>query len=167
MGGYALIQAFDEESGALQKEMVINRAFSTSPTMGFDGTLYLSASNTLSAYRSGSPGPANSPWRMQAQNPRRTWSQAGGLFPLMGSIVSNRMEFSIGQNLELQGVAHGPPPIDVAWELNGAPMPNETNLVLKIGPAQFNSAGLYRLRVSNASGTILSDPANVVPAGTP
>lgn len=58
--------------------------------------------------------------------------------------------------------ASGSPPLAYQWYFNGAPLPGEVGRVLSIDPVTSPQGGQYHVVVSNASGTVTSDPATLV-----
>lgn len=58
--------------------------------------------------------------------------------------------------------ASGTAPLTYQWTFGGTDLPNETNTSLSIPSAGAANEGVYRVRVANAAGEALSDPANLV-----
>jgi outer membrane protein assembly factor BamB len=74
----------------------------------------------------------------------------------------------VGEAARFEVAASGSPPLRYQWQLNGQPLPGETNAVLAIAAAANTDAGSYSVTVSNPAGaatsaeallTVLSDRA--------
>ena len=55
----------------------------------------------------------------------------------------------------------GAGPLAYQWRLNGVDMPNATNSTLTLGTNSLAQAGFYSVRVSNALGSVVSEPAQL------
>src|SRR5262249_20424913 len=64
-----------------------------------------------------------------------------------------------GKPVTFTAQAMGVGPLQYQWLLNGAPIPNATSTTFQIASAQLSDAGIYTLQVSNAAGSVTSDPA--------
>lgn len=58
-------------------------------------------------------------------------------------------------------------PVSFAWQFNGTDMPGETRPVLYLAAVQDANAGVYRVMVRNAAGTVVSDGAALTVTATP
>ena len=58
---------------------------------------------------------------------------------------------------------NGPGPFSFQWQLNGVDLPGATDSVLTIFDGQLAQFGSYRVLVSNPSGTVASQPAQLIP----
>ncbi|MCF7762442.1 MAG: immunoglobulin domain-containing protein [Verrucomicrobia bacterium] len=65
----------------------------------------------------------------------------------------------VGGEARFRVVAGGAPPLTYEWNRDGVPVPGGTNPELVLSNVQSGQAGNYRLDVSDASGTIRSQPA--------
>ncbi len=61
-----------------------------------------------------------------------------------------------GEPIALSPVADGEGPLFYQWFLNGSPIANSTNRVLRIATARTLDAGDYTVTISNASGSVTS-----------
>jgi hypothetical protein len=64
-----------------------------------------------------------------------------------------------GKPVTFTAQAMGVGPLQYQWLLNGSPIPNATSSSFQIASAQTSDAGIYTLQVSNAAGSVTSDPA--------
>ena len=55
----------------------------------------------------------------------------------------------------------GPWPIHYQWHRDGEPLASQTNRYLELRDVQISQSGLYRVAVSNAVGSLISDPAEL------
>lgn len=70
------------------------------------------------------------------------------------------VEAFAGESFTLRALADGTPPLSYSWTLNGQEIGTAPDLALT--DIQPNQAGDYTVAISNAQGTITSDPVNVV-----
>src|SRR5262249_45991563 len=70
-----------------------------------------------------------------------------------------------GQSATLAVTATGAGPITYQWLKGGQPIPNATSAQLVISPVALSDVGVYRVRLSNAGGTVQSTESqlNVLP----
>jgi hypothetical protein len=66
-----------------------------------------------------------------------------------------------GSLLELTVAAQGSPTLSYQWSLNSAPVTGATSPTLRVTAASAATAGIYKVRVSNAAGSIESHGATV------
>lgn len=71
-------------------------------------------------------------------------------------------EVCVGDPVLFQVVASGSAPLSYQWRFNGLEIPGATGDSLAIAAASFAHAGVYDVVVSNACGTVVSDPATLV-----
>ena len=64
-----------------------------------------------------------------------------------------------GGNVAFECEAVGTPPLSYQWTFNGEDLPGANEPVLRLTEVQPAQAGLYRVRVSNALGSVTSEPA--------
>ena len=74
--------------------------------------------------------------------------------PVSGTVVA-------GENLQLLVAAQGVEPLSYQWQRNGVDIGGATAAALEITDVQVNQAGDYTVVVSNAFGTVSSEPAVV------
>lgn len=67
----------------------------------------------------------------------------------------------VEQTVELSVSAAGALPLGYQWKLHGTNLPGATDAVLIIPTAQMTDAGPYTVTVTNAYGSVTSDPATV------
>ncbi len=65
----------------------------------------------------------------------------------------------VGQTAVFSVDATGTPPLSYQWQKDGLDLTGATNSQLVLANVQISTAGFYRVRVANAQGTVLSDPA--------
>jgi hypothetical protein len=72
-----------------------------------------------------------------------------------------------GKNIEFDVAAHGGPPLSYQWWGNGFALPGATNASVLLTNLQLTDAGSYQVVISNAYGSVTSNPAilTVNPAG--
>ena len=75
--------------------------------------------------------------------------------------VSQR--FKVGQPLTLSATASGVAPLQFQWRKNGTPIPGATASQFMIAAADIDDGGNYQIEVSNALGTMVSDPVLILP----
>ena len=68
---------------------------------------------------------------------------------------------ALGSSVTLSVVVYGDPPFNYQWQFNGTDIVGETADSLTLTDVQFSDAGDYSVRVSNAFGSITSDPATL------
>lgn len=79
---------------------------------------------------------------------------------------------AFGSELVLSVLASGTPPLTYQWSLNGTAIPNAANSTYSVINAAASDAGSYTVTVSNAEGSVTSNPAavsvgtDVIPAFT-
>ena len=81
--------------------------------------------------------------------------------PLSPLLTSQPQSQSVAQGgaATFSVVAAGAPPLVYQWLHNGAPVAGGTGPTLELASVQPSDAGAYSVRVSNASGSVTSDPA--------
>jgi hypothetical protein len=67
-----------------------------------------------------------------------------------------------GDDASFSVTVAGSPPLAYQWRLNGADIPGATGASLIRNNAQYTDAGLYSIRVTNATGAALSQPAELL-----
>jgi hypothetical protein len=65
------------------------------------------------------------------------------------------------ETAQFEVAAIGDLPLGYEWQFNGNPLPAHTNSTLVLSNVQFNQAGDYRARVSNAGGAVTSSVATL------
>lgn len=106
------------------------------------------------------------------------FATAGGQFrPFFGafsqvgfpSILVQPASQTVAQNSRtiLTVSAGGREPLLYQWQLNGAPIPGETNATLELPDSQIGQAGLYSVTVSNALGAVVSSAAQLTVLAPP
>jgi hypothetical protein len=71
-----------------------------------------------------------------------------------------KIEALSGKTTGFSVAAAGPLPMTYQWRFNGADLPNKTNRFLTF-PAKTDTAGDYSVVVSDATGSVVSDPAKL------
>jgi hypothetical protein len=72
-----------------------------------------------------------------------------------------------GTNLTLRAGAIGTGVLGYQWLRNGLPLPDATNATLVLREVQVDQSGLYALRITDGSGSVVTDPARLVIAILP
>ena len=85
-------------------------------------------------------------------------------FILVGPMGVNVME---GEDVELLVAAQGLGELSYEWLLDGDPIPDETETRLHLTGVSSEDGGSYQVRVSNAGGSVLSEPAEVTVESLP
>ncbi|HKS38841.1 MAG TPA: hypothetical protein VJW76_16725, partial [Verrucomicrobiae bacterium] len=67
-----------------------------------------------------------------------------------------------GQTATLTAFAVGQAPLMLQWQKNGGDIPGETNATLTLPNVQYSQFGDYRLRVTDANGTVFSRVARLL-----
>ena len=78
------------------------------------------------------------------EGPPRLWRQPAAI------------EVFAGEWARLEVGAYGAEPLTYQWQFNGEDLPGATAPTLVLGPAGLEQVGTYRVRVTNAAGTITS-----------
>jgi hypothetical protein len=122
-----------------------NRALLISPVANTTGTVAIVVTVT-----DGRGATASDTFLLQIRSP--------GQAP---SIVSQPLSQSLsaGSPATFAVVAAGTAPLTYQWELSGLALVNRTNATLTLSAVQAVDAGSYRVRVSNALGSVLSEAA--------
>ncbi len=66
-----------------------------------------------------------------------------------------------GDEVTFTVVATGTEPMEYSWSLNGSPIPNSNNPVLRFGAITAEDAGVYQVVISNTVGTVTSNSATL------
>jgi len=74
------------------------------------------------------------------------------LQPILIANQPKNQTILVNSNMSLSVVALGAAPLFYHWQLNGNPLPNETNATLNLSPAGLANAGVYSVIVSNVYG---------------
>ena len=85
-------------------------------------------------------------------------------FIIVDPVGANVME---GDDVELLVAAQGLGELSFEWLFDGDPIPDETEARLRLTGVSSVDEGSYRVRVSNAGGSVLSEPANVTVESLP
>jgi hypothetical protein len=67
----------------------------------------------------------------------------------------------MGSDVMLRVVATGPGPLSHQWRRGGVDMPGQTNSILQLPHVQMEESGEYSVRITNAEGSVLSNPARL------
>ncbi len=98
-------------------------------------------------------------------NPERVAAHYGaGVGKLLGPEILEQpdpLAAFPGYSARFRVLASGSPPLGYQWQFNGANLAGQTNATLNLGNISSNDAGDYRVRISNAAGTVLSDVASL------
>lgn len=80
------------------------------------------------------------------------------------NVVSHPASITVvaGDTAAFNVSASGTPPLQYQWTFGGADLPGENNATLSVPNVSAAHEGVYRVRVSNAAGETLSNPANLV-----
>lgn len=103
--------------------------------------------------------PASTPWPMHRQNSQRLArvqnpALAIGVQPQPKSAeVGDTVVFSVG--------AVGTPPLAYQWSFNGQPIAGATRQSYRVDPVTHGSRGQFSVRVSDATGSLTSNPATL------
>lgn len=99
-------------------------------------------------------------WKAEAPTPGRTNAPVAQEPPV---ILRPPLSLTavLGQTARFTVECSGTPPLTFQWYHGGTPLPDATNSVLELVVDSTNRAGFYRVRVSNAFGTVFSSPASL------
>jgi hypothetical protein len=81
------------------------------------------------------------------------------LFPPVITTQPHGQTVLMGDPATFSVVAQGTEPLNYLWRRNGVALSGANGPILVIGSAQSANAGTYTVRVGNAAGSVLSDPA--------
>jgi uncharacterized repeat protein (TIGR03803 family) len=88
--------------------------------------------------------------------------QVGGFAPAFARTASfQNSAVDLGEGISFAPAVSGDAPLAFQWQLNGHDMDGQTNSTLAISGAQASDEGDYTLTVSNALGTLTSDPVRL------
>jgi len=68
----------------------------------------------------------------------------------------------VGKNLKLEATAEGTPPFDFQWKKAGRPLAGAVHALLTFTPFRAEDAGEYVCVVSNAYGSLESQPVKLI-----
>jgi len=87
--------------------------------------------------------------------------------PMPLEIVAQPRTISVGMGCDanFSVLADGIPPFNYQWQYQGTNLAGETNATLTLTNVQPSQAGAYSVVVNNATGTLVSTPANLWVAG--
>src|SRR5207302_1949583 len=80
------------------------------------------------------------------------------LTPVIGTQPTSQTA-GYGDDTTLSVSVSGPGPFSYQWQLNGTNIPGATGSSLALDDLQYNDAGIYRVMVSNAEGSVTSSEA--------
>lgn len=112
----------------------------------------------LDGLRAGSD-PAN--WSAEPPTAGRVRANLPPGLPSITTQPQNRVVATNG-NASFSVSLCGTPPFTFQWQFNGQPIENATNATLNLFNVSPNQAGLYRVVVSNAAGSVTSDAATLI-----
>lgn len=103
-----------------------------------------------------------------SQNPNVHWASfdsvsiTGSIVGPPGVSVSPQSETAyVGQTATFTALPSGNPPFTYQWQLNGVPIPGATVASLPLTNLQPTNSGLFRVVLSNASGSVTSSVATL------
>ena len=135
---------------------------SGSPVVNVDGTIYVSGGyaqldrlNGKVYALEGVAGLARSSWPRFGGGARNTCSRQHLGPPILMAQPTNQL-VGVSFPFSLEAVAEGAQPLSYAWLFNGAPLMGMTNSVLSFAFFNETNEGSYRVRVTNALGSVES-----------
>ena len=163
------IIALDGQTGKKKWNLNVGDNITSSPVIGPNGIVYITAWNHGVFAIKASSGPADSPWPMFGQN-----AQGTGAVPTTGPIIITRQPESLiiaaeNQRTTISASTEGAWPRTYQWAHNGEPIEGATEPYLTIENVTQKDAGRYRVTISNKHGSVTSDEMEfkVFPKGAP
>ena len=135
-----------------------------SPAVGADGTVYVGSGDGKVYALAGGAGLAPSPWPKFRGDARNTGSRQHLGPPRVMAPPTNAL-VGVGVPFALEAMAEGAQPLSYTWFFNGAPLSGATNSVLSFASFDATNAGLYRVRVANALGSVECPDISLVAGG--
>lgn len=140
----------------------------------FQGILLANATNADLAFNALAPADAGDYVVLVANSAGSATSAVATvavLVPPAITVQPQSQSVAPNQAVTLSVTATGTSPLSYQWTFNGAPLPMSNDALLNLQNVQLSDAGEYRVIISNAAGSITSDPAmlavSVVPVLTP
>ena len=128
---------------------------SACPAIGVDGTIYVGSVDGKVYALEGSAVLTHSPWPRYLGDARNSGSRQHQGSPLLMAQPTNQL-VGVSFPFTLAAVAEGAQPLSYTWFFNGAPLIGATNSVLLFASFNETNAGNYRVRVTNAVGSVES-----------
>lgn len=132
------------------------------PTIGPGGVIYVAAMGGTFYAVKGSAPLANSPWPKWQQNMANTgqshWPE--GTAGIIGQ--SEGMAVAEGERAQFWVSARGALPLAYQWFREGEPIPGATSNRLVLAGVGVAEAGRYHAVVSNAQGSVTSEPMDLI-----
>ncbi len=121
-----------------------------------------------SLQRSDAAGYGSAPLNWVADDPTPGFANAAG--QPSAPVVNGQPQSQIAEidgRAEFETAACGTAPLTYQWIFNGREIPDATNAFLVLEPLLASDVGAYRVRVSNAAGSVESDAAMLTVLGGP
>ena len=129
------------------------------PTVGADGTIYVTTEAGKLLALQGQAPLANSSWPTFLGNVRHS-GQVPNALP--GLVIQPRDVLAIANSpVVMSALGSGTGPISYQWERNGVALPGATNSILRFPSVLLSDAGRYRLQVNNPLGTATSQEVSL------
>lgn len=143
-----------ESGGTLRRTYSTANEIRSSPIL-HNGRLYLSSSDYRLYSVEVGQVPGSTVWPMHRQNANRTarvvWS------PLRIAVQPQAQSAEVGDAISFSVGAVGTAPVAYQWSFNGQPIAGATGTIQKVDPVIHATGGQYSVRVTDPTGSVLSN----------